>query len=272
MGAVNGAWELSDQLVFFENSPVVEVAVGIEFLQLPGLGAVRLVRLHDLWKDTFPKIQEQPALPPTAAMGMQGGFFFQVGNALPPLRVWMLNEAEDELLQVQNDRLFLNWRKTLGSDRPYPRYKHLKEVFLQVFAQFRDSLEQDAGGTFQPHTAVVTYVNRFQFGVGESLKDAFVPLDSNWDSPGESTTEVRQVIPLHADGSEGQTGLINVTAGTDLSDPTSAHGYLEVVARMNLQHPSMDDPMAALDAGHVAAVTYFDQVTTPKMHVRWGKE
>lgn len=273
-GAVDGAWKLSDELVFFEHSPVVEVAVSIEFLQLPGLGAVRLVRLHDIWRDAFPKVREQPALPPTAAMVMPGGmqtFQFQIGNGLPPLRVWMLNESEDELLQVQNDRLFLNWRKAFGGDRPYPRYEHLKEVYLQVFAQFLDSLKQEPVGTFQPHTAVVTYVNRFKFEEGESLKDAFAPLDVNWDPLGEGSTEVRLAVPVGVDGLEGQTGLINVTANTDVSDPAATYGYLEIVARTNLQHPGIDDPLSALDLSHVAAIRCFERITTPKMHSRWGK-
>ena len=41
----------------FTSPPVVEVAVGVEFLQLPGLGAVELVGLHDIWRRDFPKIR-----------------------------------------------------------------------------------------------------------------------------------------------------------------------------------------------------------------------
>ena len=123
-------------LAFFAKSPVVEVAVGVEFLQLPGLSAVRMVQLHDLWGKDFRGLQEQPALPPTAPIDGQGGFQFQIGNVLPPLRLWMLSDTEDELLQLQNDRLFLNWRKTSEGDPRYPRYPHLRDVYQQVFTAF----------------------------------------------------------------------------------------------------------------------------------------
>jgi uncharacterized protein (TIGR04255 family) len=264
--------DLSSELAFYARSPVVEVAVGIEFLQLPGLGAVRLVGLHELWKDSFPKIQEQPALPPTAPMNMRAGFQVQVGfqiaNGLPPLRVWMLNDAEDELLQVQSDRLLLNWRKALGSDRPYPRYAHLKEVYQQVFGEFQSHVQQSDVGTFKPHTAVVTYVNRFALDPGESLKDAFGPLNPDWEGLPGGATEVRQMFPLWnwIPGDNG--GQVSTVAGIDPADPT--FGYLEVVTRVNLEQPGID-PMGALDSAHTAGVHTFGAVTTEKMHERWGK-
>lgn len=250
----------------FHNPPAVEVAVGIEFLQLPGLGAVRLVGLHELWRDEFPKIQEQPALPPSAAMGMQGGFF-QISGGLPPLRVWMLNDGEDELLQVQNDRLFLNWRRSADGDRPYPRYDHLRDVYQRVLAGFRDHIEKnDDVGTFQPHTAVVTYVNRFALYGGESLKDAFSPLNPNWDAFPDCGTEVRQHIPLWAE--DIKVGQINTLAAMDASE--QEYGYLEVVTRIDLGAPGLDT-FGALDFAHEAGVRSFEALTTPRMHERWGK-
>lgn len=273
IGAMDDEADLSTELAFYERSPVVEVAVGIEFLQLPGLGAVRLVGLHELWKGTFPKIQEQPALPPTASVkNMQAGFQvqlgFQISNSLPPLRVWMLNDAEDELLQVQNDRLLLNWRRALGSDRPYPRFAHLKEVYEQVFDEFVSHVQRSDVGTFKPHTAVVTYVNRFALSPGESLKDALTPLNPDWESLPGAVTELRQAFPLWnwIPGDSG--GQVSTTAGIDATDPT--FGYLELVTRVNLEQPGID-PMTALDIAHASGVHTFEAVTSEKMHERWGK-
>jgi uncharacterized protein (TIGR04255 family) len=262
-----GLSESGPELAFFAKSPVVEAAVGVEFLQLPGLRAVQMVQLHDLWGKKFPKVQEQPALPPTAPMDGQGGFQFQIGNVLPPLRVWMLSDTEDELLQVQNDRLFLNWRKTSEGDPRYPRYAYLRGVYQQVFTAFQQRVDELQVGTFRPHTAVVTYVNRFALEAGEALKDAFAPLDPNWDQLPGAAPEIRLSVPL---GEPPQPrGRLIATANTDPTDGT--HGYLEVSARIDLTQPSLD-PFAGLDLAHEVCVTSFEKLTTPKMHERWGKQ
>jgi uncharacterized protein (TIGR04255 family) len=240
--------------------PVVEVALGVEFLQLPGLGAVELVGLHDLWRSDFPKIQEQPALPPTSFAG-QTGFQFKVVSTVPPIRIWMLNDGEDELLQVQNDRLLLNWRRVLGDDRKYPRYDHLRETYEKVLAMFRERVTERAVGTFQPQTAVVTYVNRFAFETGEGLKDVIAVLNPDWNLLLNASPEIRLVVPV-ASGA----GDLIVAASTDAS-----HGYLEVTTRINITDPE-GDIFRFLDLAHESCVNGFERLTTLKMHERWGKE
>ena len=80
-GAPGGSTPLSrpvdGRLPSFASPPVVEVAVVVEFLQLPGLGAVELVKLHELWRDRFPKLREQSALPPSPPVGASASFQFQ---------------------------------------------------------------------------------------------------------------------------------------------------------------------------------------------------
>ena len=93
----------------FERPPVVEVAVGVHFLQLPGLNTVALLRLAQMWVTRFPIVREQPASPPPGLP--VGPIIFQVQNALPPLRYWLLTDDESLLVQIQHDRLLLNWRQ-----------------------------------------------------------------------------------------------------------------------------------------------------------------
>lgn len=250
----------------FAAPPVVEVAVGIEFLQLPGLGPVQLVRLHDLWRDAFPKIQEQPALPPASFSTGPIGFQFQVSH-LPAIRIWMMSDEEDELLQVQNDRLLLNWRRTPGDDRQYPRYDHLREVYERVLAEFRERVTASSAGIFRPQTAVVTYVNRFAFEAGENLKDAIGVLNSEWNAIPNASPEVRIAAAVAEPGDPGSVvGELVATATSDAS-----HGYLEVVTRINITE-SDGDVFRRLDIAHEYCVTGFEKLTTLKMHERWGKE
>jgi uncharacterized protein (TIGR04255 family) len=275
-GAAGGSTPLSSSssregLPSFRFPPVVEVAVGVEFLQLPGLGPVKLVGLYELWGDRFPKIREQPALPPAPPVRAPRGFQFQVTLGLA-MRLWMLNESEDELLQVQNDRLLLNWRRRrgVGDDRTYPRYDYLREVYQGIYADFHSQVVRSNVGTFRPHTAVVSYVNRFELAPGEGLADAIAPLSQTWNLLSDATPEIRVKVPVKSgDDPDALSGVLTAKASIDSKD--RKYGYLEVVTRIGLSDPD-GDVFACLDLAHWSCVDGFDRFTTEKMHERWGKE
>ena len=124
-------------------------------------------------------------------------------------------------------------------------------------------------GTFKPHTAVVTYVNRFALEAGEALKDAFAPLNPNWDQIPGAAPGIRVTVPLSTGEPPQPRGRLIASANIDPADGT--HGYLEVVTNINLTQPILD-PIAGLDIAHEACVTGFEKLTTPKMHKRWGKQ
>lgn len=274
-GAAGGSAPLSGSvgggLPSYASPPVVEVAVGVEFLQLPGLGPIKLVGLYELWSDRFPKIREQPALPPTAPVSTPRGFQFRVARiGVPALRLWMLNESEDELLQIQNDRLLLNWRRATGGSHTYPRYDYLRGVYQSVYADFQTQVAQSNVGTFRPHTAVVTYVNRFELKPGEELKDAIAPLSQSWNLLSDAMPEIRVKVPVTSgDGPDALSGLLVAKASIDSKD--RKYGYLEVVTRIGVTDPG-GDVFDCLDLAHWSCVDGFDRFTTEKMHERWGKE
>lgn len=274
-GAPGGSTPLSSPaesgLPSFTSPPVVEVAVAVEFLQLPGLGAVELIRLHDLWRDQFPKLREQPALPPSPPVSAAQGFQFQFTVGAPAMRLWMLNESEDELLQVQNDRVVLNWRRSLGDDRTYPRYDYLRDIYQRVYADFYTRVTQLNAGTFRPHTAGVTYVNRFNLEADEQLKDAIALFDPNWNSLGDDATpKVSVTTPVASSEDPGALkGQLVAKASTDSKDRN--YGYLEVVTRVGVDDVG-GNVFDCLDLAHRSCVVGFDRLTTAKMHERWGKE
>lgn len=276
-GATGGSTPLSSSfsrgdLPSFGSPPAVEVVVGVEFLPLPGLGPVKLVGLHELWADKFPKLLEQPALPPTAppTSGPQGFIQFQFSLGAPALRLWMLNESEDELLQVQNDRLVLNWRRTLGDDRTYPRYDYLRGIYQDVYAEFREQVAHLNVGTFRPHTAVVSYMNRFEIQADEELKDVIAPLSQTWNLLSNVTPEISMNVPvMSGDSPNALRGQLAAKASIDSKD--RKYGYLEVLTRIGVSDPG-GDVLAGLDLAHWSCVDGFDRLTTEKMHQRWGKE
>src|SRR4051812_28021302 len=112
---------VSGPLPDYARPPVIEVAVGVEFFPVEELDTVQLVRLHDVWRDRYPLIQLQPEV----ASGPQLPIVF--GGVLP-VRLWSQSENQESLIQVQADRLIVNWRR-FAENREYPRYGTLRAEF-----------------------------------------------------------------------------------------------------------------------------------------------
>jgi uncharacterized protein (TIGR04255 family) len=183
---------------------VIEVAVGVHFLQLPGFNSVTLVRLADKWHDRYPKTQEQPALPPEAPGGPGQLFTIQLHNSLPPVRLWLIGEQESSLVQVQHDRLLLNWRKVHEND-PYPRYGTLREDFSRLWSEFGDYVTGGDFGVFQPILAEVTFFNRIAIGAAADVPNFIAPLNPHWTMEDHlsTTAQFRRGIASVEGGQQG---------------------------------------------------------------------
>ena len=256
----------SAPLPSFELPPVIEVAVGVHFLQLPGLNTVALVRLADIWRERYPKIQEQPALPPAAPGGSQL-FMFQVGNSPPPQRFWLLTETESLLIQIQHDRLLLNWRKVKDDD-PYPRYDQLRQDFSELWSDFTRYVVSGDYGAFQPILAEVSFFNRIPVSSAAEVPGAIAALNPDWRLDGHLATSL-QIERAMVDAT-GPFGQQNIVLGYR---PELGNIQLEISSRVRIDAESTDSAaiLAALDKAHDVDVLTFDQITTENAHTAWGK-
>jgi uncharacterized protein (TIGR04255 family) len=131
----------------FERPPVVEVVVGVQFEEL-GLKVPHLGLLWQKYRGRFPHVDQRPALDPVVE---------RFGVPAPPIpsltlmdqppanRLWFMTEAQDELIQVQPDRLILNWRN-FEAKHGYPRYEAVEQGFLSTFATFTEFLTEQGLG------------------------------------------------------------------------------------------------------------------------------
>jgi uncharacterized protein (TIGR04255 family) len=250
----------------FERPPVIEVAVGVHFLQLPGLNTVALIRLADMWRARFLKIQEQPPLPPVAPGGNQP-FTFEVVNSLPPHRFWLLTEDDSLLVQIQHDRLLLNWRKVKDDD-PYPRYDQLREVFSELWSQFSGVVLDGQFGVFQPTLAEVTFFNRIPVSSAAEVPRFIAALNRHWGLDGLGATSLQAERAL-LDG-DTLSGRQNIALGYR---PELGSIQLEIssLVRVDAQSTESEGILAALDKAHDIDVLTFDQITTDEAHAIWGK-
>src|SRR5271155_5943414 len=105
-----------DDLPDFENPPVVETVLSVQFEPLRGINTAYLGLLWKEFSAGFPRAEDQPLLPrsveefpegPPARLGLQ----LQAFEKPPPLRMWFVSERGNEMIQVQADRFIKNWRK-----------------------------------------------------------------------------------------------------------------------------------------------------------------
>ena len=89
--------------------PIVEVVCGVHYAPLD-LDGIVLGVYWDQRKDAYPEHSLQPAVADNA--GLILGY--------PPLRAVLVSTDKVRVLQVQHDRLFVNWRSV--GDADYPRF------------------------------------------------------------------------------------------------------------------------------------------------------
>jgi hypothetical protein len=101
------------QLEHLDTPPIEEVVCGVLFPALPGLDTVAAgAYWHERTAD-FPKKEIQPPI-----VAPQRGNVIRLGRSTVQ-RAWLVSASEDFLIQIQEDRFYLNWRRR---EAEYPRF------------------------------------------------------------------------------------------------------------------------------------------------------
>lgn len=274
----------------FERPPVVEVALGVQFVPLLAFGSKHVALLWERWRAEFPIWEEQaPLQPVTEWFGVTGqpslNFRFDFG-ALPPLRrALFFSEDRRELRQVQADRFARNWTKT---GDPYPRYddsdagsvptKGLRTRFREDLQQFHDFVNEQGLGEFIPTQCEITYVNHIP-ATGELGARDMAELLSQWNGnfsdtflqPPESI-EISSHFVLE-DSNKKNVGRLHVTAAP-ARDQTTGDALLRLTltARGLPLGKGLDGVLYFLDLGRRHIVKGFASLTTPTMHSKWRRK
>lgn len=162
---------MTPRLPTFDNPPVVEVAVSLQFKPLEPLRAAHFGLIWNRFrKDGYIKTEDHGPLAPTfeefAVKVGSVGVNLQALDDAPLLpRVWFMNEAKDELIQIQRDRFVVNWRRGAASS-PYPRYSSIIRKFKETLDVFREIVVAEELGEIAPTQCELTYVNHLSSGEG----------------------------------------------------------------------------------------------------------
>lgn len=255
----------------YRHPPLVEVVLGVTLRPLPNLDFAALADLRTRWRDEYPLVQEQPPLPPDPVANDAGPpVTVQVGA--PPTRLWFLSRDKQRLLQVQHDRLIMNWRAGEGGN-PYPRYRSLRASFetrMEDFISFLNERDVAAGGAVRPLAVEVTYNNAISADGERTLPlERVLSTHRSVDSHLGEPTQESISYTFDLSSSDGYRSLVHVTAGSD-ANQRDAPLTLRLSAHAAV-NGGVKDVLAALDLAHDRVVRTFEEITTDAMQSRWEK-
>jgi len=262
----------------FDRPPVAEVTLSVQFAPLLDMTAVHIGKLWETWAEEYPNTEEHDELAPlpdeASASRLAPSFHIAIRDRPLP-RTWFLDSAGEHVIQVQRDRLVLNWRRR---EDGYPHYSLLLPRFRSVYEQFVSFADELEIGAVTPNQCHVTYLNPIPLSGDGACPDGLPGLLEGWSAGystlpslegDEATIQLRYPIEMDADV---RVGSLHVSAGSAINATTAEPVLLlEMTARGKPLASSLDGVVDFFDLGHYAIVTMFAALTTSEMHNVWGK-
>jgi hypothetical protein len=274
----------SRQLITFDSPPVNEVALAVQFTD-PVVDLELLAALARNLKGDFPQQQQQPPLPRMVEAVSSLGppqFEFQFGATSFP-RTWFLSSEGHRLVQVQSDRIVLNWRRLEGSE-PYPRYGSLYGVLSDLLTRLH-TLAEEAGKTpINVNFCEISYINEIAVpGVetGQSHPDLSRIISLVTDVRGreflpqaeDAQFQARWRIPPDQLPPGTPVGRLYVAVGPAFRAATQLPIYTMNLTSRIVPAPFTElmNSLDILDIGHEWIVRAFADLTTEEMHAVWER-
>lgn len=241
--------------VNFTDPPVVEVALSVQFEPVEGLSSYRSGALYERWRADFPHVSQHAEVAPMPAFDTEDdAVFLMVGAGPTGSRLWFETPERTFLLQLQSDRLTVNWRRF--ADAPYPRYPAVRERLVAAWGD----LTETVGATPRVGQVEVSYVNMIARSADEVLL--------GWDNPTcrQSDGQFRAMFEQSVDLADAVRATRQTTLAGRYGEPAQTQLTLVVRAIPTTQA----HPMAAIDACRADVVARFKEITAVALHQEWG--
>ena len=161
------------QTIKFDAPPVVETALSVQFNTLAGLTAAHagwfwkeyVEKFGDGPSNEWKQATEAPRIPDlTERFGPEDVWevpSVRFSQGLPSPRIQIIRTDGERMLQVQDNRFILNWRKQTSA---YPTYETLLPEFRNMLNAFESFCSEAAFGTPVYNLWEVTYVDQVKKG------------------------------------------------------------------------------------------------------------
>jgi uncharacterized protein (TIGR04255 family) len=261
------------ELPEFDNPPVVEVAVGVQFRPLLGMRGLALAPLRELWRTDYPQTDEQAPLAPVVegSPPLVPQLQFNLVS-LPTTRQWFLNESGTQLVQVQPDRLLVNWRAG-DALAEYPRYAHMRETFAHRFSDLAQFVGEQELGELEITQAELTYINAIETNredlgrIERFLKGWSGTAGHHLGEP----EQARMTLTFLVAG----LGQPPVRMYVEVNPAQRSTGapvlFFTLTVRGNPGGRELAESMKFMDEAHEHIVRSFAELTEVSMHEVWGR-
>jgi uncharacterized protein (TIGR04255 family) len=257
----------------YDDPPVNEVVIGIQFAKTAITGAHIGLFWQEL-RDEFPTVEEQPPLEPKLESFQALRFSLPMFGltSWPGSRYWLISEDQVDLVQIQQDRLVYNWRRG-PNNATYPHFEALQDKFWAVANKWRSYI-QNIGQDLDLTQWEVTYINHILTPEGRpKLADVLsfwgAELDQAIGGAADAgRMEVQRI--LTEDSSPWARMYVSMTTGIR-PDQVPLIAFELTVRGPSANEDSWDRMRDQLLNARRQIVIAFDTLTTPEMHVVWGK-
>jgi uncharacterized protein (TIGR04255 family) len=261
-----------DHLPDFTDPPLDEVVLGVQFAPVPAYASVYSMKVWDIFKAEFPKVQEYPILETQfetfGGANIQTGPKIHVGVAPAGSRLWFISEDENHLIQFQPDRFITNWRRQPNT-QSYPRFEGLAEAFKANVTKLADHFASDFAYQIDINQAEVAYINIIPVEKFSQMGEWF----ELWNV---GAFHVEALNTSFNEAVLGEDGKPFARLNHQIQSVFTVDGKQRAF-RLSLSFkgkPSGNDLESAMNfltAGRDAIVTRFGEITTDKAQKIWGR-
>lgn len=264
----------------FRQPPLAETVLSIQFAAIAGLTTAHLGLLWQQFRERFPLIEEQPALPPAVEKfgpPSQGEVEVTVEEKPPVPRLWFLDPDKTELIQVQPDRFIHNWRGIDGV-KPYPRFEPVRDKFRAEVAVLEQFLKSEGLGAPVVNQCEVTYVNHIERSGVWERHGQMEKILANWRTvperrflpePEDAVVRLRYVMRDETGRHLGRLHVICQPAWK--KSDNSPLIVLNLTARGEPTGESIEGAFRFFELGRRWIVQGFAELTADVMHRKWGR-
>lgn len=206
---------------------------------------------------------------------MQFALQFAQADTLP--RTWFVSTDDTMLIQLQPDRLLLNWRRGAGA-ADYPHFETVAAEFRRIFNELEGFAAQFALGRIEPNQCEMTYINHLlPRRAGEQVSppshlfrvwtEAVGP---EWELPlADLAFNARYV--LYRSGEACGRLSVSLAPVFVLPERHDRALQLDLTARGTPETPTVEGVSAFHDMAHEHIVRCFTGITTEAAHQQWDR-
>jgi len=259
---------MAETLPSFENPPVNEVVMGVQFDALHGLLSPHIGKFWSVVEHDYPNCTDNPPILSQIedfnTMQLVSQHTISLGPKPDLPRVFLEDDKGHWLIQIQRDRFLHNWR-IITDESEYPRYPEVCRRFFEQWEQFRTFVEENKIGAIRIVQLEITYSNRIPL---PSSKANQVFRDIRWQDDKRALSPPESLNFSCSFKSQKQPKRLRTTIKPAFRDNQEEMRF-ELTVRGHLaERESTEDWFAE---GRRWIVQAFADLTTSEWHTKWGR-